>query len=93
MKTEMMIKEVPMTREETMSLLEKFFGECLRYWERTLGVDSDTSNEAYKFAIQDIPKRNPYKMSGEELNKEWVAEFKKYRLMDCYGKNWERESK
>lgn len=79
-----------MNKEETMAVLEQFFGECLRYWERTLKIDSDTSNEAYKNAINDIPKRNPYKMNGEELNKEWVEEFRKYRLMDCYGKEWER---
>ena len=79
-----------MNKEETMRILEQFFGECLRYWERTLKVDSDLSREPYERAIGDIPKNNPYKMVGEELNPEWVAEFKKYRLMDCYGKNWER---
>ena len=79
-----------MQKEETMAVLERFFGECLRYWEKTLKVDSDLSNEAYKNAIDEIPHRNPYKMCGEELNPEWVAEFKKYRLMDCYGKDWER---
>ena len=79
-----------MDKNETMTLLEKFFGECLRYWERTLKVDSDLDRAAYVNAIADIPKTNPYKMSGEELNPEWVAEFRKYRLMDCYGKDWER---
>ena len=79
-----------MNKEETMKILERFFGECLRYWERTLKVDSDFSNEAYKNAINDIPKTNPYKMAGEELNKEWVEEFRRYRLMDCYGKDWEK---
>ena len=79
-----------MTKEETMRLLERFFKECLAYWERTLKVDSDTSREAYINAINDIPSTNPYSPNGKELNKEWVAEFRRYRLMDCYGKNWER---
>ena len=79
-----------MDKNETMALLEKFFGECLQYWERTLKADSDLSREAYINAIDEIPKTNPYKMSGEELNPDWVAEFRKYRLMDCYGKDWER---
>lgn len=79
-----------MDKQETMAVLERFFGECLRYWERTLKVDSDVSNEAYKCAIDEIPRTNPYKMSGEELNQEWVEEFRKHRLMDCYGKDWEK---
>lgn len=79
-----------MTKAETMSTLVKFFGECLRYWEKTLKVNSDLSNEAYKHAIEEIPKTYPYSPNGEELNPEWVAEFRKYRLMDCYGKDWER---
>lgn len=74
-----------MTKEETMALLEQFFIECLKYWERTLNIDSDVSNKAYLNAIFDIPKTNPYKPNGEKLNEEWVEEFKKYRLMDCYG--------
>ena len=77
-------------KEETMKILEQFFGECLKYWERTLNVDSDLSNEAYKQAIKEIPTCNPYKVIKEELNPEWVQEFKKYRLMDCYGKDWEK---
>ena len=41
-------------------ILERFFNECLRYWERTLRVDSDISNKAYINAIADIPHHNPY---------------------------------
>ena len=79
-----------MTKEETMAVLEKFFNECLLFWERELKVDSDLSNEAYIHAIKEIPNHYPYSPNGEELNKDWVAEFKKYRLMDCYGTDWER---
>ncbi len=80
-----------MDKKETMKILEQFFGECLRYWERTLNVDSDLSNEAYKHAINKIPECNPYVFGEEEkLNPEWVEEFRKYRLMDCYGRDWEK---
>ena len=75
-----------MTKEETWEVLEKFFGECLRYWEKTLKVDSDLSNEAYKMAIEDIPTHYPYSPNGEKLNEDVVKKFKESRLMDCYGK-------
>ena len=74
-----------MTKEETMALLEKFFNECLKYWEETLMVDSDTSTKPFLNAICEIPKTNPYKPNGEKLNKEWVDEFRMYKIMDCYG--------
>jgi len=79
-----------MDKVETMTMLERFFGECLRYWERALKVDSDTSNEAYKHAIEDIPHHCPYSPNGEEINPAWREEFRRSRLMDCYGKDWER---
>ena len=82
-----------MSKEETMGILEKFFGECLRYWERTLHVDSDLDRAAYEHANEDIPKHDPYSVSGELLNPEWVEEFRKYRLMDCYGHGWESHVK
>lgn len=79
-----------MDKKETMAVLERHFNECLHYWERTLKVDSDLSNEAYIKAISEIPSCNPYHIQKEELNPEWVKEFRKYRLMDCYGKDWEK---
>ena len=82
-----------MTKDETMAVLEKHFNSCLRFWERTLKADSDLSKEAYKHAIDEIATRDPRHMNGEVLNPEWVAEFRKYRLMDCYGKDWEKYNK
>lgn len=79
-----------MTKQETMEVLEKHFNDCLRYWERELKVDSDLSNEAYIHAISEIATTDPRKPCGEKLNPEWVAEFRKYRLMDCYGNEWEK---
>ena len=79
-----------MNKEETMAVLEKHFFECVRYWERTLNTDSDLDKEPYIRAIKEIPSTNPYHMHGEKLNEEWVAEFRRYRLMDTYGKEWKR---
>lgn len=76
-----------LSKEETMDVLDRHFKDCLKYWERTLGVDSDLSKEAYEHAIEEIPTNNPFKMQGEKLNEEWVEEFRQSRLMDCYGKN------
>lgn len=80
--------ENPLTREETMAVLERFFGECLKYWERTLEVDSDLSNEAFICAIRDIPSTYPYSMHGRDLDPAIVDEFRLYRYMDCYGKTY-----
>lgn len=79
-----------MNKEQTMQTLERFFYECLSFWERELKVSSDLDKTPYIKAIEEIPKRDPYSMNGELLNEEWVAEFRKYRLMDCYGKQWEK---
>ena len=75
---------------EQFDILEKFFGECLRYWERELKVSSDLDKQPFINAIRDIPTHNPYKMQGELLDAETVKQFKKYRYMDCYGKDWEK---
>ncbi len=79
-----------MSREETMNILERHFNDCLHFWEKELKVDSDLSNEAYVNAIDEIPTTNPFKMKGEKLNPKWVDEFRKSRLMDCYGKDWKK---
>ena len=79
-----------MTKDETMAILEKFFYECLHFRERELNVDSDLSREAYINAIEEIPSVDPNRKNGQKLNPEWVAEFRRYRLMDCWGKEWEK---
>ena len=71
-----------------MGILEQFFGECLRFWERTLGVDSDLSQEPFINAMKEIPKYNPYKVQGELLDPDVVADFRRYRYMDCYGRDY-----
>jgi hypothetical protein len=83
--------ENPLTREETMAVLGRFFGECLKYWERTLKVDSDLSIEAYVNAIRDIPSTYPYSMHGRDLDSAIVDEFRISRYMDCYGRDYARK--
>ena len=78
------------TKEKQTETLEKFFGECLRYWEHTLNVDSDLDNQAYINAINDIPHHNPYSINGEEFDDDVRTQFRNSRLMDCYGKDWEQ---
>ncbi len=79
-----------MTKKETMKVLEDHFNSCLRYWERELKVNSDIDKAPYIEAIREIATTDPRSPYGEKLNEEWVAEFRKYRLMDCYGKDWEK---
>lgn len=82
--------EYEINKEETMAILEKFFAQCLSFWEKTLKVDSDLSKAAYIRAIKDIPITNPYKGTRQDLNPEYIAEFRNHRLMDCYGKEWKK---
>ena len=70
--------------------LEKFFGECLRYWERELGVSHDVDKRPFINAIKEIPNYDPYSICGEPFNPKIRNDFIKYRLMDCYGRDWER---
>ena len=76
--------------EEHYGILDQFFRECLRYWEHELKIDSDLDKQPFINAIRDIPTHNPYKVHGELLDTETVREFKKYRYMDCYGRDWEK---
>ena len=71
-------------------ILEKFFGECLRYWERTLNADSDLDKRPFINAIADIPHHNPYRVSGELIDVAIREEFVKEKYMDCYGRDWQR---
>ena len=70
--------------------LEKFFGECLRFWERELKVSSDIDKQPYINAIKEIPSYDPYTPVGEQIDPNIRNEFVKYRLMDCYGNEWEK---
>lgn len=70
-------------------ILEQFFNDCLKYWEKVLKVSSDDSKEPYIRSIRDIPKTNPYLVGSKETIDESVRnDFIKYRLMDCFGNDW-----
>lgn len=69
--------------------LNKFFMECVRYWERTLDVDSNLDNSAYVKALGEIPSVDPYVPNGEPFDADVLERFKKHRYMDCYGRAWE----
>jgi hypothetical protein len=77
-----------MTKKEQYAILEKFFYECVRFWEHELKTDSDLDRQPYINAIKEIPQRNPYEVQGEEFDEDVIADFTKSRKMDCYGKDW-----
>ena len=76
--------------KDQKEILMRHFFDCVRYWERTLKVSSDESSEPYKRALDELPRNNPFRMTGEPFDAEVLAEFKKSRLMDVYGRDWER---
>lgn len=70
-------------------VLEQFFNECLRYWEKELNISSDESREPFINAIKEIPRTNPYLVGSKEVIDESLRnDFIKYRLMDCFGQAW-----
>ena len=71
-----------LSKQETQSVLEKFFKDCNNYWLRS-GYCKD-EREAFENALDDIKvlRRDPFSPSGEELNQETKAEFIKYRKLD-----------
>lgn len=76
--------------ENWREILEDHFVSCLRYWERTLNVDSDLSNKVYLHAIKEIPHRNPFSPCGDVIPEDIRNAFVKEKLMNCYGREWEK---
>lgn len=80
------------SKEEQYDTLDKFFRECVRFWEHELNTNSDEDNRPYKNALEEVPKHNPYiPFNPPELDKSVRDEFIKYRCMDIWGRNWESE--
>ena len=80
------------SKEEQYDTLDKFFRECVRFWERELKTDSDIDSQPYKNALKEVPKHNPYvPFNSPEFDKSIRDEFIKYRCMDIWGRNWECE--
>ncbi len=77
-------------RDYQYSILEQFFGECVRFWEKELNVDSDLSREAWVNALKEIPETNPYVVQGKDypVDRDVLERFAISRYMDCYGNEW-----
>ena len=80
----------------TQIILDEYFSGCVKYWQKQQGI---SESEAYKRALEydmiEIYKVNggclhdPNSPRGEELDRQTVLDFFKYRCMDVYGKAWE----
>ena len=82
------------TKEEQKRVIEQFYFECVRYWEESLKTDSDLDKQPYINALKELPKQHPYTFKDAPFFDEDVREeFKKYRLMDIYGNDWESHLK
>lgn len=75
---------------EQYDIMDKFFRECVKYWERELKTDSDLDKQPFLNALKEVPHNNPYRMQGEPIDPEARKHFIKCRCMDIYGKDWER---
>ena len=78
------------TEEYQEFILEKFFFECVRFWERELKTDRDLDKRPYENAIKEIAKHDPSVPNGRLIDENVRNLFKQYRLMDTYGVDWEK---
>jgi len=69
-----------LNERETELILESFFYECVRFWNRTV---TDT-REAFKMAIRDIEEltHDPYEPCGKLIDISTRDRFVKYRKQD-----------
>lgn len=69
-----------LNEKETELILESFFYECVRFWNRTI---ADT-REAFKKAIRDIEEltHDPYEPCGKLIDISTRDKFIKYRKQD-----------
>lgn len=82
------------SKEEQYDTLDKFFRECVRFWEHELKTDSDLDNRPYINALQEIPKVDPnVPFDPRPIDSDVRERFVKHRCMDTYGKQWEEPYK
>ena len=69
-----------LSERESELVLEKFFNECLRYWD-TQNYDE---RDAFRLALEDIKriKHDPYVPAGKPINLKAKENFIHYREMD-----------
>lgn len=88
-----------LNREETISVLNKFWEIEVRYWKNKLGVTSDESKEPYIKSLEEMgnmelkyPPFYPYPEEKYRLDVEGVKDFFAYRKMNTYGKDWKTKT-
>lgn len=69
-----------LTERETELILDKFFGECFRYWK----MQGYEERSAFEHALDDIKrlKHDPYVPVGKPIDLGTKAKFIHYREMD-----------
>lgn len=69
-----------LNEKETQSVLQQFFMECLRFWQRDLFDE----RQAFQYAINDVKglTKDPYSPQGQELDHDVKERFIKYRELD-----------
>lgn len=69
-----------LTAKETEIIMDKFFGECFRYWK----MQNYEERKAFEYALDDIKnmKRDPYVPTGKLLDIEAKNQYIHYREMD-----------
>lgn len=79
------------SREEQQTILLDFFNACVRYWERTLKIDSDLEKQAHINALEEIPTHDPrVPFNPPSFDEDVLEDFVKARYMDTYGRDWQR---
>ena len=69
-----------LNKRETELTLERFFNDCLKFWERQ-GLDE---RDAFKNALCDtsVITRDPFSPCGDTIDEETKAKFIHYRKID-----------
>ena len=59
------------TYQETATICEKFYNECLRFWKR------EKHDQSEKMALADVARleRDPFSPNGNELDRTAINDF------------------
>lgn len=69
-----------LNEKETEAILDKFFGECFRYWK----MQGNEERVAFEYALDDVKRvtSNPYVPTRMPIDLGAKAKFIHYREMD-----------
>lgn len=69
-----------LNEHETQLIMENFFKDCLKFWERS----TNDRREAFEKALDDTRRimTDPFSPCGDKLDVETKNQFIKYREMD-----------